>query len=93
MESEDTSVAKKGRKSCFREDWPVKFDWLMSQRDEFHELQILQSITATWGAPLNFVIVLLKFSVRGHCAPSKKSLSEALYIHKIKRKFLLFSSF
>ena len=25
-------------------------------------------------APLNFVIALLKFSVRSHCAPSKKKL-------------------
>ena len=27
-ESEDTSVAKKGRKYCFREEWLGEFDWL-----------------------------------------------------------------
>ena len=48
-ESEDTSVAKKGRKYCFCEELVLKFDWLRSQRDEFHELQILQSIPATCG--------------------------------------------
>ena len=31
-ESEDTSVAKKGRKYCFGEEWLSEFDWLRSQR-------------------------------------------------------------
>ena len=39
-ESEDTSIAKKGRKYRFSDEWLCEFDWLRSQRDEFHELQI-----------------------------------------------------
>ena len=48
-ESEDTSVAKKGRKYCFCEELVRKSDWLRSQRDEFPELQILQLIPTTCG--------------------------------------------
>ena len=47
--SEDTSVVKKGIKYCFGEEWLHEFEWLRSQRDEFHELQILQLIPATYG--------------------------------------------
>ena len=39
-ECKDTSVAKKGRKFCFRAKWPLEFDWLRPQRAGFHELKI-----------------------------------------------------
>ena len=46
-ESEDTIVKKKGRKYCFHEEWVRKFDRLRSQREKFHEPQILTLIPAT----------------------------------------------
>ena len=48
-ESEDKNVVKKGRKYCFPKEWLREFEWLRSQRNDFHELQILQSIPATCG--------------------------------------------
>ena len=48
-ESEDISVAEKGRKYYFGEECVWIWLFKVFQRDEFHELQILQLIPTTCG--------------------------------------------